>query len=49
MTEVQPLRVEVEPEADGRILAAIPALSGVMAYGATEEEAVRSPSTTAKK
>ena len=41
MTEIQPLRVEVEIEDDGRILAAIPALPGVMAYGATEEEAVR--------
>jgi predicted RNase H-like HicB family nuclease len=41
MIDIQPLRVEVEPEDDGRILAAIPALPGVMAYGATEDEAVR--------
>jgi predicted RNase H-like HicB family nuclease len=41
MADIQPLRVEVEFEEDGRILAAIPLLPGVMAYGATEEEAVR--------
>lgn len=41
MTDIQPLRVEIDREEDGRILAAIPALPGVMAYGATEAEAVR--------
>ena len=41
MVEIQPIRVEVEPEQDGRILASVPALPGVMAYGATEDEAVR--------
>jgi predicted RNase H-like HicB family nuclease len=41
MVEIQPIRVEVEREEDGRILASIPELPGVMAYGATEEEAVR--------
>lgn len=35
------MRVETEREADGRWLAAVPALPGVMAYGATPEEAVR--------
>jgi predicted RNase H-like HicB family nuclease len=33
--------VEVEREEDGRILASVPELPGVMAYGAVEEEAVR--------
>lgn len=41
MTEFQPIRVEVEREEDGRILASVPDLPGVMAYGATAEEAVR--------
>jgi predicted RNase H-like HicB family nuclease len=36
-----PLRIEVEREEDGRILASVPDLPGVMAYGATEEDAVR--------
>jgi predicted RNase H-like HicB family nuclease len=39
--DVQPLRIEVETEDDGRLLASVPELPGVMAYGATEEEAVR--------
>ena len=41
MVEIQPIRVEVEREEDGRILASVPDLPGVMAYGATEDEAVR--------
>lgn len=41
MAVMQPIRVEVEREADGRILASVPDLPGVMAYGATEEDAVR--------
>jgi len=41
MVEIQPIRVEVEREDDGRILASVPDLAGVMAYGATEEQAVR--------
>jgi predicted RNase H-like HicB family nuclease len=41
MVEIQPIRVEVEPEEDGRILASVPDLPGVMAYGASEAEAVR--------
>ncbi len=36
-----PLQIEVEREEDGRILASVPELPGVMAYGSTEEEAVR--------
>jgi predicted RNase H-like HicB family nuclease len=34
------LQIEIEREADGRFLAAIPALPGVMAYGSTRDEAV---------
>jgi len=36
-----PLRIEVEREEDGRLLASVPDLPGVMAYGETEEEAIR--------
>lgn len=41
MVEIQPIRVEVEHEDDGRILASVPDLPGVMAYGNAEDEAVR--------
>jgi predicted RNase H-like HicB family nuclease len=41
MVEIQPIRVELEREEDGRILASVPDLPGVMAYGASEEDAVR--------
>ena len=41
MIETQPIRVELEREEAGRMLASVPDLPGVMAYGATEEEAVR--------
>jgi predicted RNase H-like HicB family nuclease len=41
MVEIEPLRVEVEREEDGRILASVPDLPGVMAYGGTEQEAIR--------
>jgi predicted RNase H-like HicB family nuclease len=41
MVTIEPIRVEVEPEDDGRILASVPDLPGVMAYGVTEGEAVR--------
>ena len=41
MVEIQPIRVEVEREEDGRLLASVPDLPGVMAYGATDDEAVR--------
>jgi predicted RNase H-like HicB family nuclease len=34
------LEIEIERESDGRVLAAIPALPGVMAYGANRDEAV---------
>jgi len=41
MVTIEPIRVEVEREEDGRILASVPELPGVMAYGTTEDEAVR--------
>ena len=41
MVEIQPIRVEVELEEDGRFLASAPDLPGVMAYAASKEEAVR--------
>ena len=41
MVEIQPIRVELEREIDGRTLASVPDLPGVMAYGSSEEEAVR--------
>lgn len=41
MVEIQPIRVEVEREEDGRILASVPELPGVMTYGCSEQEAVR--------
>lgn len=34
------LQIEVEREDDGRWLAEVPELSGVMAYGKTREEAI---------
>ena len=41
MVEIQPFRVEIEREEDGRILATVPDLPGVMAYSGTEDGAVR--------
>jgi predicted RNase H-like HicB family nuclease len=38
---MQPICVELEVEADGRILASVPGLPGVMAYGADAEQASR--------
>lgn len=34
-------KVETEQEADGRWIAEVPALPGVLTYGATREEAIR--------
>lgn len=34
------LQIEIDREEDGRFLAVIPALRGVMAYGATREQAI---------
>ncbi|MGK3998451.1 type II toxin-antitoxin system HicB family antitoxin [Sorangium sp. So ce1024] len=36
----QRFTIEIEREVDGRWIAEIPELSGVMAYGATKDEAV---------
>jgi predicted RNase H-like HicB family nuclease len=41
MVEISPIRVELEREEDGRLLASVPDLPGVMAYGSTEEDALR--------
>ena len=41
MVAIEPIRVELEREEDGRLLASVPDLPGVMAYGVTAEEAVR--------
>lgn len=41
MVGIEPMRVEVEPEEDERILARVPEIPGIMAYEATETEAVR--------
>jgi predicted RNase H-like HicB family nuclease len=41
MVQIQAIRVEVDREEDGRVLASVPELPGVMAYGGTEEEAIR--------
>jgi len=41
MVEIEPLRVELEREEDGRLLASVPELPGVMAYGDTEDSALR--------
>jgi predicted RNase H-like HicB family nuclease len=41
VVEIQPIRIELDREEDGRILASVPDLPGVMAYGASEEEAMR--------
>lgn len=45
--DAHPLRIEVEREDDGRMLASVPELPGVMAYGATQEEAIRKAKTIA--
>ena len=41
MVSIEPLRIKIDREADGRILASIPDLPGVMAYGDTQDAAVR--------
>ena len=41
MREIEPLQIDIEREDDGRFLASVPELPGVMAYGATEESSVR--------
>jgi len=41
MAGIQSLRIDIDREEDGRILASVPDLPGVMAYGASQEEATR--------
>ena len=41
MVEIQPLRIEIDREEDVRFLASVPELPGVMAYGDTQESALR--------
>lgn len=41
MIEIEPIRVEVELEDDGRMLASVPDLHVVMAYGSTSDEAIQ--------
>lgn len=41
MVSIEPIRVEVEREEDGRVLASVPDLPGVMAYGQNDDDAVR--------
>ena len=41
MVSIDPIRVDVEREEDGRILASVPDLPGVMVYGANKKEAIR--------
>ena len=41
MVEIQPMQIEIEREEDGRFLASVPELPGVMAYGDTKESALR--------
>jgi predicted RNase H-like HicB family nuclease len=41
MVNIEPIRVQVEREEDGRMLASVPDLPSAMAYAAALEEAVR--------
>jgi predicted RNase H-like HicB family nuclease len=41
MVDIQRIRIVIEREDDGLILASVPELPGVMAYGASDEEAMR--------
>lgn len=41
MVKIQPLPIDVERETDGRVLASVPDLPGVMAYGHDQAEAIR--------
>ena len=41
MESIQTIRVELQREEDGRILASVPDLPGVMAYGQSNDEAIR--------
>lgn len=41
MAEISPFKIELDREEDGRWLASVPELPGVMAYGQTQEQATR--------
>ncbi len=47
MVEIEPLQIEIEREEDGRFLASVPDLPGVMAYGDSEDAALRKAKTIA--
>lgn len=47
MAVIDPIRIEVEREEDGRFLASIPDLPGVMAYGHLDTEAIQKAKTIA--
>ena len=47
MVSIEPLRIEIDCEEDGRVLASVPDLPGVMAYGDTEDVAVRNVKSVA--
>jgi len=47
MVAIEPLRVELEREEDGRILASVPNLPGVLAHGVDRAEAARKVKTIA--
>ena len=47
MVKIDPIRIEVEQEVDGRFLASIPDLPGVMAYGLLDAVAIRKAKTVA--
>lgn len=49
MANIQPIRAEIEREDDGRMLASVPDLPGVMAYGVTADEAVRKAKSIARQ
>lgn len=39
--EIQPIRIEFEPEEDGRIFTSVPGPPGVIAHGGAEAESIR--------
>ena len=41
MVGIEPLQIEIDREEDGRFLASVPDLPGVMAYDTTEDGAIR--------
>ena len=47
MEVISPIRIEIDREEDGRWLAAVPELPGVMAYGTSQEEATRKAKSVA--